>query len=286
MTAMRMQTRAGTGLRSALFAWLVAGAAVAQADSSESTLWRTPDQRGDAALRAGDAAAAARTYADPRRKAYAELKAGHHLAAAEGYAALDDPESAYNLGNALARAGDLRGALQAYDAALVRDPGDRDAQRNRDLVAQAMGAPQQAGAQQGQNASPFAGGAGAQRTAQAASGPSGQAPAQPGSRDRNGPPTPAAGSRSESRTAGSTTPSARSDDDAEQAQRDARQARDSAQAPGRPPETRGDRNAAPPPRTERQLAEDQWLRRLPDDPSGLLRRKFLIQYQMRLGTSP
>jgi hypothetical protein len=42
----------------------------------------------------------------------------------------------------------------------------------------------------------------------------------------------------------------------------------------------------PPPRTEQQLAEDQWLRRLPDDSSGLLRRKFLIQHLTRQGSAP
>jgi len=26
---------------------------------------------------------------------------------------------------------------------------------------------------------------------------------------------------------------------------------------------------------------DQWLRRIPDDPAGLLRRKFLYQYRQR-----
>jgi Ca-activated chloride channel family protein len=32
---------------------------------------------------------------------------------------------------------------------------------------------------------------------------------------------------------------------------------------------------------EEQMAADQWLRRIPDDPGGLLRRKFLYQYQQR-----
>ena len=32
---------------------------------------------------------------------------------------------------------------------------------------------------------------------------------------------------------------------------------------------------------EEQQAVEQWLRRIPDDPSGLLRRKFLHQYQQR-----
>ncbi len=33
--------------------------------------------------------------------------------------------------------------------------------------------------------------------------------------------------------------------------------------------------------SEEQMAAEQWLRRVPDDPGGLLRRKFLYQYQQR-----
>jgi Ca-activated chloride channel family protein len=35
------------------------------------------------------------------------------------------------------------------------------------------------------------------------------------------------------------------------------------------------------PLSEQQLAEDQWLRRIPEDPGGLLRRKFLIEHMLR-----
>ena len=39
---------------------------------------------------------------------------------------------------------------------------------------------------------------------------------------------------------------------------------------------------------EQQMSEqaaDQWLRKIPDDPGGLLRRKFIYQYQNRAGNS-
>src|SRR3546814_5608114 len=35
------------------------------------------------------------------------------------------------------------------------------------------------------------------------------------------------------------------------------------------------------PKSEQQLAEEQWLRQIPDDPGGLLRRKFMIEHLMR-----
>lgn len=272
---------------------LLAGVTTAQAEGNGSTLWRTQDQRGEAALRAGDPAAAARTYTDPRRKAYAELKAGDYLAAARRYEALDDAEAPYNLGNALARAGALRQALQAYDVALARDPGDRHARRNRDLVAQAMQQQPAQGAQ-GQNPSPFAGGPGGRQPPMAVSAPSTQVPPGPGSERHGREPSAAPGARDTRGRPPASTRSAGADraDNAEQAQRDAANARQqiaaaaSAAAGGEQAGPRERREPAPASRTEQQLAEDQWLRRLPDDPSGLLRRKFLIQYQMRLGVSP
>ena len=32
-----------------------------------------------------------------------------------------------------------------------------------------------------------------------------------------------------------------------------------------------------------EQATEQWLRKIPDDPGGLLRRKFLFQYRQRGG---
>ena len=279
-------------------------ATAAQADIGWSSLWRTPDQRGEAELRAGHAAAAAQAYADPRRKAWAQLKAGDDRAAADSYSGLDAPEAPYNRGNALARAGALQQALQAYDEALAKNPGDRDAQHNRDLVAKALQPPQRPATQQGKTASPTAGGAGAQPTPQPASGPSGQAPQggqardssspQPGAQPRPGqadgpgqaapdggvgPSAGALGGTDAKDAAAGGRVDPNSPDNAAQAERDVLGATRSRSG------LRTGRDT-PPPRTEQQLAEDQWLRRLPDDSSGLLRRKFLIQHLIRQGSAP
>ncbi len=46
--------------------------------------------------------------------------------------------------------------------------------------------------------------------------------------------------------------------------------------------TNGGKHTRPPkPPSQKKLALDQWLRQLPNDPAGLLRRKFLIEYLMR-----
>jgi Ca-activated chloride channel homolog len=35
------------------------------------------------------------------------------------------------------------------------------------------------------------------------------------------------------------------------------------------------------PENEKQQVVDQWMQRIPDDPGGLLRRKFQLEYQRR-----
>ena len=46
-------------------------------------------------------------------------------------------------------------------------------------------------------------------------------------------------------------------------------------------EQRAETAEATPLDTEEQQAAEQWLRRIPDDPGGLLRRKFLYQYRQQ-----
>ncbi|VAW83214.1 Aerotolerance protein BatB / Aerotolerance protein BatC [hydrothermal vent metagenome] len=56
---------------------------------------------------------------------------------------------------------------------------------------------------------------------------------------------------------------------------------DKAQAKQEQPQTDGQSARAESLSSEEQMAAEQWLRRIPDDPGGLLRRKFLYQYQQR-----
>ncbi|MBN8764323.1 MAG: tetratricopeptide repeat protein, partial [Thiobacillus sp.] len=106
-------------------------AVTAQASPTWNGLWRTPDQRAQQLLQQGKAAEASRLFQDPRRKAYAELQAGNFSQAAQDFHAFNDTDGQYNRGNALARAGHLQEAIQAYDAALAHDPDNADARHNR-----------------------------------------------------------------------------------------------------------------------------------------------------------
>ncbi len=260
-----------------------------------SSLWSTPEQQAQQLLDSGHAQAAAGLFKDPRRRAYAELKAERYDEAARLLKPLHDEQSQYNRGNALARSGDLPSALSAYDAALKQMPGDRDARHNRDLVARELeqqasqgsgkdGSQQQNGTRR---QSPNGQSQGSQSKGSNGQGQSGSQSESPGS-SKNGN-SPATGGA----TAGQDSDQARQD-----AELGARLQRNSAQngsrstvggtGTARGNESSGADIAAggkpqdeanwPPPKSEQTLALEQWLRRIPDDPGGLLRRKFLIEH--------
>ena len=296
-----------------------------------SGLWRNADQRGEALL-ASDPAAAAATFADPRRKAYAELKAGDYQRAAADLAPFADVDGLYNRGNALAHAGDLQGALKAYDGALKLDPNNRDARHNRDLVAAALkknppppqkdsdknskdnkpgegksdnGGGSQSGAKDGQKDPQKDGkegkegspgkegkpGDGKDAQQNPPQGKPSDKPGQSGGKEGQGAAgSPPAQPQSKSQPQGAGQAPAQAgagpdggkkpgqDDkagDAEQARRDIAAMQAGAAKPG------AQQQGVPAPKTEQQIARDEWLRSIPDDPGGLLRRKFLIEHMMR-----
>lgn len=121
--------------------WLVAAAvwlALAPAGEANASLWadlwQRRDQQATAALDAGRAEEAAELFEDPAWRAAAQYRAERYQDAAQSYERLGGVEGSYNRGNALARSGDLKGALAAYDQALQAAPTHEDARFNRDLV--------------------------------------------------------------------------------------------------------------------------------------------------------
>jgi Ca-activated chloride channel family protein len=307
--------------RTIILGMLLGGSAQA---SSWSDLWYRRDQQAQHALEAGDSKRAAELFADPRRQAYAELQSGQYAAAAKRLAPFADADSQYNRGNALAKSGDLRGALNAYDGALkhadLESALRRDAQHNRDLVARQLqtqkdqqrsssgqqpptkdnGKPQDNESKDGSGASrsssppPSAG---------SASPSQGENDKPDGTKQSGSPPTtpsspssPARAKAGDEQRQTNGTPQPTNDQNASsprpspgQAARQQTNVGRQEQSPGSGSQsgteqvdarkaTTGD---SVPPQTEQQLALEQWLRQIPDDPGGLLRRKFMIEHLMK-----
>lgn len=94
-------------------------------------LWATPDQRASRALARGDAGQAADEFQDPAWRGVAAYTAGDYEAAEYLFSQQDTAAAHYNRGNALAAQGRFAEAIDAYDEALTLTPELAAAQRNR-----------------------------------------------------------------------------------------------------------------------------------------------------------
>jgi len=221
-------------------------------------LWLRPDQQGMRLLESSRPGEAATRFEDHRWQGYARYQAGDFAGAAEQFGKGDSAADHYNRGNALARNDELQAAIEAYEQALELDPSLDVARRNKTTVEEAL----------------------RQKEAQADADPDASPPQES---------TSEAEQRKQPR--GSKAPDTLSDSTDQT----------TAQAP---PEPAGEvssetLNEGPPESepvaTDQQMAQaqevpvdpeqdqamNQWLRKIPDDPGELLRRKFLYEQRKR-----
>ena len=109
-----------------------------QSDMPGLPWWKKPflnaNQQGLEAYNASQYDAASSNFEDPAWKGAAQYREGDYAAAAETYGQLDTADGYYNQGNALARAGQLDAAIAAYDKALEKRPTFPDAKDNKALI--------------------------------------------------------------------------------------------------------------------------------------------------------
>lgn len=246
--------------------------------SAWQDLWRTRNQQAQAKLADNEAAEAAALFEDPAWRAVAKYRAGEYQDSAQAFRRshvdrgrdVPDADSLYNLGNALARAGELQSAIDAYEDALEIDPGMEDAAYNRDQVQEFL--KQQENAQSGEKGneeSPSESGGESQQ------GEGDSQSDQQGEEGSSG--EPGSESRQESSARGQDE---MSQEDLEALQQELDRAAQEAQEQGEPQEAMSEADLLAQRRAQEQTqAMEQWLRRIPDDPGGLLRRKFRYQYQ-------
>jgi Ca-activated chloride channel family protein len=259
-------------------------------------LWLRRDQQAAHALQNGDFARAAELAEDPLQKGVAAYRQGDYQQALQAFSQAQGALAHYNRGNALARLGRLEEARAAYQAALDQQPGLEDARFNRDLIAELLRRQQQtspsgAGREHpGQQSSPENArqpqAAAEQIDTSSSTADDAETPDQPGDAEpamaneaRQG--SDPGSAASQQARSGVDQPSAQPRQDAQAARRQSGEATPGERRPGdeQPRNPPGAAQNAPP--TEEQQALEQWLERIPDDPGGLLRRKFLYQYQNR-----
>jgi len=262
--------------------------------------WQRPflnqEQRAQRLLEAGEPEAAAQLFETPEWRGSALYRQGDYEAAAKAFAQSDSARAHYNRGNALARAGDLDGAIEAYDQALERQPDFPDARANRELVKQLK--EQQEQQEQNQDSQDQQNQDQKQNQDQSQDSQQGDqdeaGDSQEGDQQQDpGQQNPEESNPQEPPESQEGDPESEQNQDQSQEQE---QEQDEKTDPGEPQDAEGEsqdpqqeESQQATPQTleesdlsdEEQQAMEQWLKTVPDDPGGLLRRKFRYQSEQR-----
>ena len=244
-------------------------------------LWSNSDQRALQLFEQGEHAAAASMFGNDDWRASANYRAGDFAAAAEDWQRPDSEDAGYNHGNALAQQGRYEEALAAYDRLLQQNPTHADALYNRQAIADWLEQQQQSSQQPQQDQSSEQ--SDGDQQSQQASGDGAQAQDdgdQAGAGDDRG----EAGEQTDQD--GKSQAESQMQDNLAPDEQDGQQGEQSTQAQ----KQSGDQDSADADAAmanlDQQMSEqaaEQWLRKIPDDPGGLLRRKFVYQYRRRGG---
>lgn len=263
--------------------------------------WQTPDQQAAAALEKGDTKTAAEKFRNPEWKAYSEYQNQQHAEAAKHFSASDSAAAHYNRGNALAHTLDFNGAIKEYDEALKRNPSLSDAEENKKLVKKLM---EEKKNQQNQpdknqeNQQDKDSEQKDQQNQQQDQQQSGDKQEQQDSKQdqqqqdpqqqesQQGSPQDNSAKKSDEKKPDEQKSGEQQNDEkkAEEKQKaEERQAAEQAKESGDKKDQQANsvEDSKDPAEQEKQDAAKQWLRRVPDDPGGLLRNKFDYYYKLQ-----
>lgn len=211
---------------------------------SWSDLWFTPNQQAQHLMEKGQFAKAKDLFERNDWAASAAYRAGDYEQAAKLFNELKTEQGYYNQGNALAHLGKYEEAIRAYDKALAFNPNNQDALYNRKLISELLKKDKEKKKSQNQQDKD-------------------QQNQDKQNQDKQ---------NQDKQNKDQQNQDQQNQDKQNQAQQNKDQNKKNDKQEG---EIQSESNQ------EKQLAKEQWLRLIPDDPGGLMREKFLRDHLRR-----
>lgn len=222
-------------------------------------VWKTPDQQAQRAYDKQQFSQAAEKFENPDWKAAATYQAKDYDKAAEQFS---KNNNFYNLGNALAKKGQLQEALNAYEQAIKENPYDHDAKANRELVAKELEKQkQEKQKQQDSKQNQPQQNEKSEKDSQEKQSENKESDSKPEQKDEHKP---------------GHNPDKKEDSKQEESKKESQsqpEKQDEKKSEKAKKQVEAQKMTA-----EQVQANEQWLKRIPDDPATLLKRKFKYQY--------
>tara|TARA_B100000900_G_scaffold44646_1_gene33204 strand:- start:186 stop:1988 length:1803 start_codon:yes stop_codon:yes gene_type:complete len=231
-------------------------------------LWKTRDQQAKEAMESGDYDKAIELFEDSEWLAAAHYKAGNYRKSANEYNNNSNIDHLYNHANSLAKIGQFEEAIENYEKVIAEEPDAEDALYNLNLLKDLLG----------ENQSSEENNDVGQSSEEASTGEQSQ--------QQNGDESEQSDNEGNSKTGDSDDESdanpnqkLSNEEDIEAIEKELERAAEENSNQEPQQEDNNESGIEGRMAQEQQQAMEQWLRRIPDDPGGLLRRKFRYQYQ-------
>ena len=231
-------------------------------------LWKTRDQQAKEAMESGDYDKAIELFEDSEWLAAAHYKAGNYRQSANGYNNNSNIDHLYNHANSLAKIGKFEEAIENYEKVIAEEPNAEDALYNLNLLKNLLS----------ENQSSEENNDDGQSSEEASTGEQSQ--------QQNGDESEQSDNEGNSKTGDSDDESdanpnqkLSNEEDIEAIEKELERAAKESSNQESQHEDNNESGIDGRMAQEQQQAMEQWLRRIPDDPGGLLRRKFRYQYQ-------
>lgn len=239
-------------------------------------LFRNSEQRAAARFQAQQFDDSAQRFDDPQWKASAQFRAEDYTSAVDSLAGIDNATAHYNRGNALAKLGKVKEAIEAYESALTHDTEHEDALYNKELLEK----------QQEQQSDPSQDGDPSDEQQDNSSESEQQSENSESDQQETEEQESQQSAEQQSEEPKQSDPSTEQEPETEEPSEQEKSAEQQAKEAAEDEQQALEQEYKDKTQQEVEQATQQWLRRIPDKPGNLLRNQFANEYRRRQQTNP